>query len=730
MHLTCTLDESHTEAIVTLIGKYMDDGEYQVTLSEGKSFNIRLLTGSTGNTTGASNLGRIGDGTGWPENSNWTVVSVIGPSSVPIELRTLPPITIPIAARLSGVDVERTDTAESGKVTLSFSSVKLEKGKEYTMKLAAEELPAEELTRTFNTTSEGLIPAMEEVLFPLEPNQDLRAQQMKYGLTYKVTSLHATGRTNSVQVSSGMIEIQAQPVRLTNIEVIDETETTLTLLVTGSGFVSSQTYTVEVSGVLTGSESENAHTRTFTVVASSATSASSSTHTLSNDNSTSLHFSCTYTVQKLLNGTDEGIVVGTRSFDTPDPTRVTDVFVNRGGNSDASECGSSDIPCCSVYVSWTAIHLKESAETSPVLRVEMEAELGGLLDIGQLELEIRGREEKRGRLIVESGLEWEEEGREGGIEVDGGRLGLFDLVLVLPSLSLPLSPQRAVFAVSGNGQFEAASVRIAGSNGGRIGVGFVGWRSGEAKLTSLEMDGVSFEDGVCVVNGTSVTEVLSLRMESCSIRSTTTTNSPLILFSSSSPSSSFSLSSTHILHSHRIQRTASSHSPLVSISTAQKATTLSNCVFAEGGCVYMTGSLSDSILSLSLTSPSSSSLTLLACLVIDCSPPTTTGKAALTITTTTALARIRLESCWVEETAESGSVFPFVDGVPTLPPTRRIVYSTLSSKIGVLIERDSTVPVVVRKGTGLSACRLLVQQKQHIQLVSIWDSEMNESDQN
>ncbi|KAK2959774.1 hypothetical protein BLNAU_5263 [Blattamonas nauphoetae] len=1467
--LTCTLDESHTEAIVTLVGKHVDDGDYHVTLSEGKSFYISLHTDPTGVTTGVCSLGRIGDETEWPEESTWTVLSVTGPSSDPIEIGSLPLITIPIAARLSHVDVERTDTAESGKVTLSFSSVELEKSKEYTMMLIADELPAQELTRTLNTTSDGMIPAMEEVLFPLQSNQNQRAQQMKYGMTYKVTSLQATGRTNSVQVSSGMIEIQAQSVRLVTINA-DAKPTSIKLVVSGSGFVSNQMYTVEVSGVLTGGGTENPHTRTFVVVASSPTSASSYALPLSNTDSTSLQFGCTYTVKTILDGTDEGIIVGTKSFSTPDPppptprltsascslddshteatahfegrdfengqylvtfadgssdfvwfstdsvggstgskylgvigsvpkwiegttwnvtkvksestptmtidinhpvsftiptvarlsgiqvselddstkgrvtlsfssvelekgkeytltlvgqdalgelqtrtftttssgtieamnevlypfetnqdnrdkqlkfgvlykvtslkatgrsnsvrvgslgaqmpvepTRVTDliggslngskteisfeltgrrflsdtylvtmvrdsfpiystsvtvnsefsltvrfeagfeetsnslqfgetyrldqisggidtvpipqtlflsvptppvitsfstalygsylsfsvsvegselpqgetyvvsgvgfkpfqllfsddgisgespelttgqgtsfhfnttysvssiqkednsdehilfpnaqsfttppgptltsiscdldvsdanfvvlslsgsdlpngeytlklegttqqpitltvsiasgvgtkivrvyqsgemeyqkmysvermytdafdvliassatrvitpspparithakclhsvpynhetiltltgsslpngmeatvevteidpngnryglpitltpqiiedstsivfpvsmhpsqpvfsfasryevtslritdtisvlnpevrfdvpngpvrvtgttteipspttivvrvegsefiyrktytlivsghpsdnpsstrhersfsvtadsptsaasaplslssssnqnlkffhtytitgitysgspglvdgditfqtqanahvstdVFVSRGGSSDASECGSSDFPCCSVYVSWTAIHLKESAETSPVLRIEMEAELGGLLDIGQLELEIRGREEKRGRLIVESGLEWEEEGREGGIEVDGGRLGLFDLVLVLPSLSLPLSRQRAMFAVSGNGQFESASVRIVGSNGDRIGVGFVGWRSGEAKITSLEMDGVSFDDGVCVVNGTSVTKVLSLRMESCSIHSTTTTNSPLILFSSSSPSSSFSLSSTHILHSHRIQRTASSHSPLVSISTAQKATTLSNCVFAEGGCVDLTGSLSDSILSLSLTSPSSSSLTLLACLVIDCSPPTTTGKAALTITTTTALARIRLESCWVEETAESGSVFPFVDGVPTLPPTRRLVYSTLSSKIGVLIERDSTVPVVVRKGTGMSACRLLVQQKQRTQLASLSNTEMNESHQN
>ncbi|KAK2946017.1 hypothetical protein BLNAU_19028 [Blattamonas nauphoetae] len=130
-------------------------------------------------------------------------------------------------------------------------------------------------SRSDNTTSEG-IGVRDEVLYPFKTDTTRRGQKMKFKVLYKVTSLKATGRSNSVQVGSVGVQMPVEPVRLTKIEVDDETETSIRLVVTSSGFVTKETYTVEVSGVLTGSESEEAHTRTFTVLASGGTSASSS----------------------------------------------------------------------------------------------------------------------------------------------------------------------------------------------------------------------------------------------------------------------------------------------------------------------------------------------------------------------------------------------------------------------------------------------------------------------
>ncbi|KAK2944133.1 hypothetical protein BLNAU_20965 [Blattamonas nauphoetae] len=226
--------------------------------------------------------------------------------------------TIPTVARLSAVEVSELDDSTKGKVTLSFSSVELEKGVEYTLTLVGQDATQETLSREVTTTLSGEIGELDEVLYPFETDATRRAQQMKFGVLYKATSLQATGRSNSVQVGSVGVQMPDEPVRLTKIEVDDETETTIRLLVTGSGFVPKETYTVEVSGVFTGSGSEDAHTRTFTVVASDATSASSSTLVLSSSSdSTSLQFGQTYTVTKIDNGTDFGILVSTLSFVTP-----------------------------------------------------------------------------------------------------------------------------------------------------------------------------------------------------------------------------------------------------------------------------------------------------------------------------------------------------------------------------------------------------------------------------
>ncbi|KAK2953942.1 hypothetical protein BLNAU_11044 [Blattamonas nauphoetae] len=184
------------------------------------------------------------------------------------------------------------------------------------------------------TSPSGTIGVQEEVLYPFETDEGKRAQQMKFGVLYKVESLKATGRSNSVQFGLVGVQMPVEPVRVTHIEVTDKAETSIRLVVTGLGFVEKETYTVEVSGVVTGSGPDNAHTRTFTVVASGTTSASSSTLLLSNSDPTSLQFGQTCTVTKIDNGTDSGIVVGTPSFasselsvNPPTAARITDTSV-------------------------------------------------------------------------------------------------------------------------------------------------------------------------------------------------------------------------------------------------------------------------------------------------------------------------------------------------------------------------------------------------------------------
>ncbi|KAK2948323.1 hypothetical protein BLNAU_16772 [Blattamonas nauphoetae] len=319
----CSLDASHTKATVDFEGRDFEDGQYTMTLHDGSSFEVELSTDVDGKSTGSKDLGVISGESVWKEGSVWIVKEMksVSDTTQSIDIDHPVSFTIPTVARLSGIDVSELDISSEGewKVTLSFSSVKLEKGTEYTLILIGQDSDGEELTRKMTTSSSGEIQELDEVLYPFETDEDKRAQQMKFGVLYKVTSLQATGRLNSVQVGSVGVQMPVEPVRLRNIEVDDETETTVGLLVTGSGFVPKETYTVEVSGVATGSGSSNAHARTFIVVASDATSASSPTLLLSSSSdSTSLRFGQTYTVTKIDNGTDSGIVVGTPSFSTPE----------------------------------------------------------------------------------------------------------------------------------------------------------------------------------------------------------------------------------------------------------------------------------------------------------------------------------------------------------------------------------------------------------------------------
>ncbi|KAK2943941.1 hypothetical protein BLNAU_21144 [Blattamonas nauphoetae] len=316
----CSLDASHTKVSVDFEGRAFEDGEYEVALHDDSWFVVELKTDPDGKSTGTKDLGLIGSESVWFERGTWIVKEVksVTDSTMLIDIAHPVSFTIPTVARLSAIEVSELDASTKGKVTLSFSSVELENKKEYTLTLIGQNADGETLTRKMSTTSSGEIGEFDEVLYPFATDPVERAQQMKFGVLYKVTSLQATGRLNSVQVGSVGVQMPVEPVRLTKIEVDDETETSIRLLVTGSGFVPKETYTVEVSGVTTGSGSENAHTRTFTIVASGATSPSSSTLLLSSSSdSTSLQFGQTYTVTKIDNGTDDGVVVGTPSFVTP-----------------------------------------------------------------------------------------------------------------------------------------------------------------------------------------------------------------------------------------------------------------------------------------------------------------------------------------------------------------------------------------------------------------------------
>ncbi|KAK2943402.1 hypothetical protein BLNAU_21712 [Blattamonas nauphoetae] len=236
----CSLDASHTKVSVDFEGRAFEDGEYEVALHDDSWFVVELKTDPDGKSTGTKDLGLIGSESVWFERGTWIVKEVksVTDSTMLIDIAHPVSFTIPTVARLSKIEVSELDGSTKG--TLSFST-------------------QETLTRVVTTTSSGEIGVLDEVL--------------------------------SIDFRSGSVGVQmpVEPVRLTKIEVDDETETTIRLLVTGSGLVPKETYTVEVC-CLWCDISDIVHTSLQLRFNISA-------------------FGQTYTVTKIDNGTDDGIHV-------------------------------------------------------------------------------------------------------------------------------------------------------------------------------------------------------------------------------------------------------------------------------------------------------------------------------------------------------------------------------------------------------------------------------------
>ncbi|KAK2943379.1 hypothetical protein BLNAU_21689 [Blattamonas nauphoetae] len=209
----CSLDASHTKVRVDFEGRDFEDGEYEVPFQDGSSLTVQFSKASDGASTGSKDLGLFDPDSPWFERGTWNVKEVksVTDSTMLIDIAHPVSFTIPSVARLSAIEVSELDDSTKGKVTLSFSSVELEKGVEYTLTLIGQDAAEKTLTRHVTTTSSGTIGVLEEVLYPFATDPVERAQQMNFGVLYKVTSLKATGRSNSVQVGSVGVQMPVEP---------------------------------------------------------------------------------------------------------------------------------------------------------------------------------------------------------------------------------------------------------------------------------------------------------------------------------------------------------------------------------------------------------------------------------------------------------------------------------------------------------------------------------------
>ncbi|KAK2959036.1 hypothetical protein BLNAU_6052 [Blattamonas nauphoetae] len=139
--------------------------------------------------------------------------------------------------------------------------------------------------------------------------------KLSFGTKYEVTSLEID-TTPSVLTPKIQFSVPIEPVRVTGVSV-DNTITTTQVKISGSGFIVDETYKMEVSGTPSNGGTGASHGQTITVVASTSLLATSSVIILGNDESAVLRFGYTYTIKSITNGTEDGYVEGTPTFDTP-----------------------------------------------------------------------------------------------------------------------------------------------------------------------------------------------------------------------------------------------------------------------------------------------------------------------------------------------------------------------------------------------------------------------------
>ncbi|KAK2945168.1 hypothetical protein BLNAU_19907 [Blattamonas nauphoetae] len=528
--------------------------------------------------------------------------------------------------------------------------------------------------------------------------------KLKFGLRYKLKTVKLNG--NEVIVNDDVIFTVPRDsfVSSASFSFVDVEHTRCQISFEGARLPSSDEYTVRLNP-------------SFSFEMSFTSSSEGKSATLSIGTPNNLEYSSTYRIESITKTSDPNEQI---RFNTsieivtgPKPT-WTSITVNADGSAETGECGSAEDPCGSVVVGWRTGQRKVG-DDGVRISIKKEVHFGERMWVGSERLLIQSASGNRSRLICESSVFGEREGKEGRDErmgivtIGGGLVGLCDLVLSLASTSS--GEVVGAFVVFGKGRFVVSSVEIVSSSlsaggSGVVGMG-VGWVSGgEMEVKSVLMRNVVLSlplfGGVDQHDGLDFS-VCELRVEN------TTISDALIHFSSLSPSSSFSLSNSSFMTTVRtITSAPSSSSPtnlsLISVSTSQELLSVVDCVFEKSGtCLSSSPStLTGNALHITLCSPSrcSSTIVISRCLFVDCLS-VLSGCRTLQISTGAHSAKIVLSNNWFENLA-SGSSWPSrKGGIAVVDWTRSGSVSASSSSpsapVGIFVYFGTHRPTIIRR---------------------------------
>ncbi|KAK2959481.1 hypothetical protein BLNAU_5530 [Blattamonas nauphoetae] len=385
------------------------------------------------------------------------------------------------------------------------------------------------------------------------------------------------------------------------------------------------------------------------------------------------------------------------------------VVVARDGSDSMDECGREDLPCRTVWKG-QMVEKGKGGEWMSVL-VRGSAEMGeGFWIEGNMRMTLSSESSTQRSRVVIGGSSLSS--LDGIVTICSATVQVRDLNVILPP-SEERSSSRWAFVVDSDGTLEADSLGLSGE--GEIGVGLAKVKSGTGRFNSILIwSGSSFGSGVGVIVGEGNGESISVLISEMVIRDTTTSNTPLIAFSSLSPLSTFKMEGSRFQKTRLVIQSSlsSDGAGVIEVSTAQSRTEISDCVFESSGVIVGTRTITRSALHVTLDSSSTSwcSLVISSCLFLD-SHPSSSLSASLHIQVLSGLTTIVFEDSWFEETTPTRMWTRFDSGIACLDWTRGRVASSSSTLNGALIENWKELPIFVRRHGVFSNCKLVMSKK-------------------
>ncbi|KAK2956356.1 hypothetical protein BLNAU_8723 [Blattamonas nauphoetae] len=321
--ISCHLSTSNANFVVlTVGGDQLADGQYYQVLQKVSDQPITIEIPITSN-AGAVHLLTFGSGVleysgkyvvkrMWSESVEVVVdpaASSFAVDSAPARIES----ALCVLSVESEANVELSTLAESemkeAKLTLSGSHLPLDKAITIQVKPFSSDGQILDTPITFASLSAE---TASTIIIKVDMYES--GPKLEFGTKYEVASLVITG-TPSVLTPKIQFSVPIESVRVKAVSV-DETPTTIKVKISGSGFFAAETYQMKVFGTPSNGGTGATHSQTITVVTSDATHAVSSSIVLGTDESAVLRFGYSYTINSITNGTEEGFVEGTHTFET------------------------------------------------------------------------------------------------------------------------------------------------------------------------------------------------------------------------------------------------------------------------------------------------------------------------------------------------------------------------------------------------------------------------------